>query len=296
MKAFVVLNPVSGQNGPDETKSLLERAKTSQRWDYDLYETTGDEDLQVIVENALASGYDLVVACGGDGTVSGVVDGLANRDTPLGILPSGTANAFATEMGIPDQIPDALELLLGDHAMKAVDAIQNGNEFYLLEVSLGNFSTSFKDVSRQEKNELGWLAYLGVILHNWLGLEMVWVKVEVDGEPETFNISEMALFNTSQMGIIDEHLVEKISLDDGVLDLYAFSSKTFGDILRTLFHRLRGTLDKAPLLRYWPVRDQVRIQAAPRVHFQADGDVRGETPVTLKVAKRVVHVIIPNPE
>ena len=123
VKAYVILNPVAGQSDEAKIKELLKDSRSSRRWTYDLYVTTGDEDLKKIVEAALKEGVDLVLACGGDGTVSGVADGLAGSGVPLGIMPIGTANAFATELSIPDDPNEALDLVLGEHRIKTVDAI-----------------------------------------------------------------------------------------------------------------------------------------------------------------------------
>jgi diacylglycerol kinase (ATP) len=156
--AYVILNPVSGSCDPEQIKGLLETSRSDGHLNYDLYETTGEEDLQAVVQKALQKDYDLVLACGGDGTVSGVVDGLANSDVPLGILPTGTTNSFATALGIPGNVKDALALIFSNQCVMAVDAIKWHERFFILEASLGIFSASFEDVDRKKKDRLGWLA------------------------------------------------------------------------------------------------------------------------------------------
>jgi len=200
-----------------------------------------------------------VIASGGDGTMSAVADGLANSGVPLGILPTGTANSFATALNIPEALEDALKLIYGKHQVKLVDAIQFRDRFFILEVSLGVFSASFDDVKREKKDRLGWFAYVDTALRNWIGLDPLSVSVEVDGEHYMFRASEVALFNTSQVGIINQDLDEDIHLDDGVLDLYV---------------------------------SQIRIETDPCVAFQADGDVQGKTPAVFKIAPGVLQVCV----
>ncbi len=130
---------------------MLEVAKSRDQWDYDLYEKTGEEDLKNIVHKALENRFDLLLVCGGDGTVSGVVDELAERDIPLGIIPSGTANVFATALGIPEKPSDAFQLLFQENALKKVDVIQHQDRYYILECSMGVSAKSVEAVSRQEK-------------------------------------------------------------------------------------------------------------------------------------------------
>lgn len=196
-KAYVILNPVAGQSDPGRVKEYLEAARSDGRMSYDLYETTGEEDLKKVVKKALEGDYDLVIACGGDGTVSGTADGLAETGVPLGILPLGTTNAFATELGIPDDPKDALELLLEGARVEPVDAIQWEERHFILEASLGAFSASFEDVAREKKDRLGWLAFVDTVIRNWIGLDPLRVSVNVDGKGFSFRASEIALFNTS---------------------------------------------------------------------------------------------------
>jgi len=291
--AYVILNPVSGQTDPELVKGLLETSRSEGHLNYDLYETTGEEDLQAVVQKALQKDYDLVLACGGDGTVSSVVDGLANSDVPLGILPTGTANSFATALGIPGNVKDALALIFSDHRVLAVDAIKWQERFFILEASLGIISASFEDVDRKKKDRLGWLAYVDSTIRNWAALNLMSVRLVVDGVRYSFRASEVALFNTSQVGIIDEDLDADILLNDGALDLYVFYSKSLLDLLRILLYRLVGKPKKAPQLRHWRVKEHVQIESDPVLSFQADGDVQGDTPAYFEVAPGVLQVIVP---
>lgn len=194
--------------------------------------------------------YDLVLACGGDGTVSGVTDGLANTDVPLGILPIGTTNSFSTALGIPGNVKDALALIFLNQRVMAVDAIKRHERYFILETSLGIFSASFEDVDRKKKDRLGWLAYVDTTIRNWVVLGPLSVRLVVVGVRYSFRASEVALFNASQVGIIDEDLDADIRSNDGELDL-----------LRIFLYRLVGKPKKAPQIRHWRVKKQVRIES-----------------------------------
>ena len=292
IKAFVVLNPVAGQHNPEETKAKLAKAQAEGKWNYDLYETTGNEDLQEVVREALRNNiYDMVVAGGGDGTVSGVADGLGGSGIPLGVLPLGTVNAFATEIGIPDSLEGALSLILSSFRVKAIDAIFSNGRYYLLHWSFGLISASIAEVDRSDKNKYGWFAYLAAGIRKLTGLEPVWVKFDIDGQEYKFKALEVILVNSDQLGVVDKHLGVDIKIDDGVLDLYAIRSRTLWDLIRILGFRLVGKFKKAPHMRYWPVRESVRISTDTPKTAQADGDIVGESPATLNVAKGAIKVI-----
>lgn len=291
VKAYVILNPVAGQSEPDEICALLNRAQDQGLWYFDLYETTGEQDLKQVVLNALQEEYDMVVACGGDGTVSGVADGLAGSDVPMGVLPGGTVNAFATEMGMPGSIEDALGVILGEHQVRTIDVIESEGRFYLLFSSLGFSSESIAAIDREEKDKLGWLAYLSNGIQKSFNLDPIMVSIEVDGKIEKFQSHEILLFNSDQLDVIDEHLGLDIAIDDGVLDLYTVQSKNLGEMFLSLFSRIIGKPKKAPNIRYWAVKDSVKIEVDPIVKYQADGDIKGDTPVVFKVAKGGLKVI-----
>jgi YegS/Rv2252/BmrU family lipid kinase len=291
IKAYVVLNPVAGQSDPQEIRALLKDAMDKGLWDFDLYETTGKEDLKQIVTEALRKDYDLIVACGGDGTVSGVADGVAGSDVLLGVLPGGTVNAFATEMDMPKTIEDSMDVILGEHEIRKIDAIKSGGHFYLLFASVGFSSTSIDAVDREEKDKLGWLAYLSNAIQKSFESEPFYVKIEVDGKAEEFEVHEVLLFNSDQIGVVDEHIGLDVKIDDNLLDLYAVRSGNFGDMIQSLFNRVSGKSEKAPYIRHWSVEESVRIETDPIVAYQADGDIKGETPVVFEVAKGVLSVV-----
>jgi diacylglycerol kinase (ATP) len=84
---LVVLNPVAGNVDAAQIRQALERGFSEANWSYETYTTTGEERLADVVRAHLDPGIDAIVAAGGDGTVSGVADGLARTETPLGIIP-----------------------------------------------------------------------------------------------------------------------------------------------------------------------------------------------------------------
>src|SRR5688572_8000095 len=93
-RIFVVLNPMAGSCTADDVRQALDR-QLGEQIQTEIYETTGDEDVVTLVRAELANNPSVVVAAGGDGTVSEVAEALIGTDTRLGIIPVGTANIFA---------------------------------------------------------------------------------------------------------------------------------------------------------------------------------------------------------
>ncbi|MBW3628158.1 MAG: acylglycerol kinase family protein, partial [Gemmatimonadetes bacterium] len=98
---MVVLNPVAGQEEPSRVRRQIGGALAFRGAAFDLVETTGPGDAERLARDAVGKGYCSVVAAGGDGTIAEVITGLARSDVPLGIIPRGTGNQLAANLGIP---------------------------------------------------------------------------------------------------------------------------------------------------------------------------------------------------
>ena len=109
-KIYVIVNPVSGPEPVpvEEIRRKLEESDAA----YKVEETRPDVKPTELAKRAVEEGADLVIAAGGDGTVLHVAEGLIESGVPLGVMPEGTANVFATELGIPADSMRALEMLL----------------------------------------------------------------------------------------------------------------------------------------------------------------------------------------
>ena len=199
-KAFVVLNPVAGNSDVNIVRQALEEHLGNGNWHYEIHETTGQERLADVVCVALDQGFDAFVAAGGDGTVSGVVSGLVHSKHPLAIIPVGTGNTLARELDIPLNVEDALGILVGDHEVRTIDAIQIGDRFFVLNVGVDVSAVMMRDTRRENKRRLGLIAYL------WTGLKKLicWqahrFAVVVDGQKDTFRASEVVVANSGAIG------------------------------------------------------------------------------------------------
>src|ERR1700752_496665 len=123
-KTFIVVNPVAGVTQPEAVREKIETTLQARDIPFEIYETKGDDNFRQIIRNAIQQGFKLIIAAGGDGTLSGVIDGLVDTQIPLLILPTGTWNALAQALNIPLQIDAAIELLFQGHRIQTIDAMQ----------------------------------------------------------------------------------------------------------------------------------------------------------------------------
>ena len=133
---LVVFNPRAGSAQRARIESLLQAHFAERK--IELLECADEDQMRALLAPWLTRGVHLVVAAGGDGTVSAVAGALVNSDVPLGILPVGTGNVLVRELDIPVKVEQAAQLLAGRFDVRRLDAIEVGERAYLLAVSVGD--------------------------------------------------------------------------------------------------------------------------------------------------------------
>ena len=292
-KAFVVLNPVAGQCDVDVVRQTLEQHFAKTNWTYEVYETTGQERVAEIVHAALERGFELFVAAGGDGTVSGVAGGIVHTAVPMGIIPVGTTNALARELDIPLELDGALSLLMGDHAITNMDAMRIRDQFFVLNIGIGISALMMRDTERDIKRRFGRIAYLWTGLAKLLGLRLRRFTVEVDGQSSRLRASEVLIVNSGGLGEPYFHWEPHIHLDDGRLDVFVLRARTAPDYLRVVWGLLLGRQKRDPNVRFLSAERSIAINADRPLPVQADGDVIGQTPIQVQVVPNALQVIVP---
>ena len=150
-KVHVILNPAAGQNEP--IINVLNHVFHPAGVDWDISLTHKSGDATRLAAAAAASGVDLVAAYGGDGTQMEVANGLLGSGVPQAILPGGTGNAMAHELGVSLVLQEAAELIVNSHKRRAVDLAKMGDQAFMLRAYAG-FSSD-EAASREEKDIFG---------------------------------------------------------------------------------------------------------------------------------------------
>jgi diacylglycerol kinase family enzyme len=153
----VVVNPTKVDDGNTEAveKSFADRGLPAPRW----YETTEDDPGEGQAKQAMADGADLVLAQGGDGTVRAVAAALAGAGVPLGLLPAGTGNLLARNLGVPRDLDGAVGVLTGGTS-REVDVLEIDGEPYVVMGGSGFDAQLFELTSDDLKARVGWAAYV----------------------------------------------------------------------------------------------------------------------------------------
>ncbi len=281
-RAAVVVNPTKVSD-PEELRESLTSTMAEAGWGSPLWlETTAEDPGYGMTEQALREGVNLVLACGGDGTVRAVLTELAGSGTPLGILPAGTGNLLARNLGLPlADLRAAVEIALSgvDRPIdvgRIAPANRDGRtERFAIMAGVGFDAAMMRDAPELLKARVGWAAYLVSAARNLRG-SSVRAQVRIDdGDPIRARARTVLIANVANLpgGLA---LLPHARPDDGVLDVAIIVSHSIWDWARVLSRVLahRGYIDN----RFTTYRGkQIRVLLRSPQPRQLDGDLIGES-------------------
>jgi diacylglycerol kinase (ATP) len=239
--------------------------------------------------------YHAVFTLGGDGTVMEVLGALAHQGPPVGVLAGGTANVVARTLRIPLNPARAVPVLLkGDQATMDLGRLGDGRRF-AIGVGVGLDATMISEAPPTVKKRLGFMAYViggyKAVLRN----QNFNLRLTVDGVVFERRASAILVAN---FGAVLNDLVafgDGIVRDDGLLNACVFSPDTLWDALRILWKMVRKDFRADPCLFYKSGRD-FRIETTPIMPAQADGELLGDTPLSVSVDPLAGCLLIPRKE
>ena len=263
----------------------------------------GDDDLNLEIEvanssteatlaaNHAARSAEVVIAVGGDGTVSDVATGIFGSSAALGIVPAGSTNIAARSLGIPADPVGALALLGGSHRVRAIDIGRSEDRSFVHIAGAGFDAELFKGASPDWKRRLGWFAYLPAAVAA-LRLPPSAVRITVDGAILETRSPLVLIANGGSAISPQFQVYPGITVDDGWLDVLIFTSSTPAQIATTLGFAGIQQLDRSPHIMHQRTRG-VRIEATPPLPVELDGDPRGTTPRQFSIVPLGLRVVTP---
>jgi YegS/Rv2252/BmrU family lipid kinase len=259
------------------------------------------EEAVAAARGAVAAGAGLVIAAGGDGTTRAVAEALAGSDTALGILPRGTVNVFAREVGVPlAGVLDALEVCLYGETRRLDLGLCDGRPFLLMAsagfdaLAVGNVNADVKGVVGAPAYALSALASLASFVPPHLTLTLGDADAPFFDGPAFLAV----IANTASYGG-DFRVAPDARLDDGLLDVYLFEAPPGPPPLQTAaFLRQVGEVALGAHLQnphaHYARASRVRLTASPATALQTDGDALGETAsVLIEASPRALAVRVP---
>lgn len=285
----VVRNPVKLESEDEVRSAILEGSPDAE---IHVFDTTEDDPGQAMAQQAIDAGCTLVFAAGGDGTVRAVAGVLAGTDVALGILPHGTGNLLARNLGVPlTGTSDAVAHALSAEArridvgtIEVTDGDAEGEHVFVVMAGLGLDARMLEETDDDLKAKAGWLAYVKALGAAAAGTELVPVELSVDDEPrDRARVHTLMIGNcgTIQGGIT---LLPDAVPDDGQLDLLLISADGVADWFETvrtvvwdngLRRLLGGETTSTDVVRHASARS-IDVELGRPQSFQIDGEERGQ--------------------
>lgn len=261
--------------------------------DCDFCEVNGLEDISYVAKTA-CGGYDRVLAMGGDGTISAVGQALEGTSIPMGILPAGTGNLVARELGIPLELAGAFDLALSSDAkISKIDAMRIKGRLFLLNVGIGVNAEAAQRTTRLEKSLLGRSAYVFSAIVRVIHSKRYPVELFIDGQQIFSKVTDLLVSNCGGLARTLHPHPPEIRPDDGKLNLCLAQLRSPLEYPWYYLRRLFSPHLTEPTVREMMVSRQLVIQSPVPLCVQADGDVIGETPVTIDLLPGVVQILVP---
>jgi diacylglycerol kinase (ATP) len=288
-KATIVFNPAARNARRPEQLLAAAAALKTEGWEVGVLTTSAPGHATDLAREASAAGARVVFACGGDGTVNEVANGLAGGETALGVIRGGTGNVFAKEVGVPRAPADALRVLV-DGEEQRFDLGVAGGRYFLLMAGVGFDASVVRRVPDRFKRLLGTASYAlwgATEALRFRGREAI---IRIEGEEKTIDLFWMVLGNTrSYGGIVD--ITFRALADDGLLDAYVFAGRDLPWVLTTGARIALGRHHAGQGVSFY--RAATVEVSTPGLPVQGDGEYFGETPMAFSVAPRALTVRLP---
>jgi YegS/Rv2252/BmrU family lipid kinase len=284
---------VAGNSHADQLRQLFQQQCDNAAATFEVYETSGEDRLDEVIARAEANGCTLVVAVGGDGTVSEVANELAGKNLPLGILPAGTGNLLAQELGIPLNLKQACQLVMAPTKTTQLDAMRVGDQFFVSHISLGVYSRIIENTAVSAKRRYGKAAYLWQMFREIVGGQGWRFGLTIDGEKHHVLASLVMVANIGTVGVGQLRWGEDIRPDDGRIDVCVVLARTLPQYIEMLRHVWRGEAPPPQHMRTFQAREQIGITANKPLPLRADGEIIGNAAVSVMVHPQAITVITP---
>lgn len=311
-KAALLYNPDSG--GSRRRRRELDSALALLRSggvEAELVPTESKDHAGEETQRAIATGCDTIIACGGDGTIHNIIQVLANTPAALGVLPMGTANALAYDLGLPMRVTAAAKALLRSAPRRiALGRVEyggvggkRGSRFFIVAAGVGVDAHLFYKLHTGEKRRLGMTAYYAKAWNLWFTYPMTrfvaeYSTVGMEGARQA-EVTELMSIRIRNFGGVVQELAPGASLDRN--DMRVVMSRT-ASRLAYLAYVTRGMLRRNWNIPGIELVYSLRVVCRPkeetsqesrRIYIEADGELLGTIPAEITVVPNALTVLTP---
>src|SRR5467141_3615975 len=282
---LVILNPAAHSERAQRKRAHVE----SLARDCVVCATTRTGEAELVARRGAEEGFEKIVAAGGDGTVNEVVNGLAGSNATLGLLPIGTMNVFATELGLPTHDLDLCWNIIQNENTRLVDLPTANRKFFVQLAGVGLDAQVVKETSSKLRRNFGPVSYL-----------IAAAQIAARRPPRLFIESENAFTNEASFVLIGNGRLyggpfpffKHAVIDDGLFDVVVFKRLGYLEIIKYLQDVVFSSDIRVPEIEYFQTR-HLRVTSKETVPVEIDGELVGSCTVDFQIQEKSLRVLVP---
>lgn len=290
LRAKLIYNAIAGRSdeSPQQLADILTEMQNSNILT-EVYMVNPNSQVEPVVRSAIKGGINLIVVAGGDGTIDSVTGAMIGSSATLGIIPTGTRNNLAFNLGIPDTIPGAVALLRGGRRLKIdVGSMRSGHarRWFLEDATLGLLSDIYPFADSVQHGDL---TQIGNLLSTVVSSTPSRLRMTLDGHKRIDMSAYMVLIaNMPYIGPRFQ-ISPDVSWNDNHLDVFVFSDMSKLDLISYAVQSTGGAVEDARIKHYRVKR--LTIRSKPSMPVLADGMPLDQGSVTAQVHSRALAVM-----
>jgi len=291
-KLHIIINPGSGKG--DAILNIINTTmqEAGIKWEASITHKAGDAIR--LAKAAIKEGIDALAVYGGDGTLMEVASGLIGSEIPLMILPGGSANVLANELGIPKDLKDACTLISQTPPnIKSIDVGQFDSHYFVTGISIGFSADLVKGANRETKNRFGILAYFFSAAAALKELKLAHYYLKIDGSEHAVQGLTCIVNNVGNLGFTKISLDKHIDISDGLLDVVVVRKANLSLLKLIIMTLVKGERpDNFELVDHWQGK-AISVSSSRKQVVQRDGEVIEKFPLHIKVVPAAIRVLVP---
>lgn len=292
-KVKFIYNPSSGRQNVRRKLEIISNILLDNGYLVARFATKGKGDAMNETIKSCNEDWDIIIACGGDGTINEVATGIVKgqRKIPVAILATGTVNDFATSMQIPTQPKEFCEMILKGNIID-VDLGKANNNYFVNVLAGGTITDVAHQVPMEMKTLFGRAAYYIAGLRE-MPRQML-NPFHISIESEEYNCDEEVLLflvtNTASIGGF-KGLAPSAQVEDGLLDCIIIRKVEILDVIPVFVSLLKGDITTSPNVKHFKTK-KIKISSVESMQFDMDGEYGGELPIELEVVPASFRIFI----
>jgi len=281
----VILNPAARGSRANRLRARVESITRGAT----LCATTRRGEAEILARHAAAEGFSRIVAAGGDGTVNEIVNGIAGKNVALGLLPLGTMNVFALELGLPANNLSRCWEIIQANRTKPVDLPSANGKHFVQLAGVGLDAQAVQETSRAFKKNFGPLSYL--ISAAQIASRPP-PRLRIESEDAVTEEGSFVMVGNGRLYGGRLPFFKQAVIDDGLLDVVVFKRLNYVEIIRYLQNVIFTPQISSPEVEYFQTT-RLRVTSEDKVPVEVDGELIGNCPVEFNIRSGGLRVLAP---